>query len=218
MSGKRAVIVELIGLPGSGKTWAATELARQGWVRLEPDGWRKGGLWGRLYLMVRAPIVGLLAYTTVALRRPLSMARLSRVFQVQRAFLRRRSYQTLQDPVVADEGALHAIFIATFGSRTNRLARLAMRWLVGVLVRDLASCVHLDPGHERVSANLRSRDQQTSRFDRRSDEKLVESLFVDSAYRDLVVAIRHCAGSAYVRVPTSSDAVGWLARSYASVI
>lgn len=202
--------MELIGLPGSGKTAtsvrATDDIVREDTEQSEAvSGFgRRGGWRIRISHIVRHPVVGVLAYLMVASRRGVRRRNLLRVLGVQNAF--RRLLSVRRQPAVVDEGPVHALYVAMFGTDESRASAVLLKSLLWVLARNVRAYLFLDVPAEACVTNFLSRDG-ISRFQRGSSDDLVAQFRADQTYSEIVAALRSVAPTKLLIAPDVTSAV-----------
>jgi hypothetical protein len=201
-------VAEIIGLPGAGKT---TVVERAGSrlgipVLRKPSAMISGrGLLGRMLATARCPIVSLNLYGLVVFRRNLALEHLRNVFSLQKRYL--SVYTRLAaSPMLVDEGVIHGVFSATFGTRSTSLSRFFLRRVVRRLVQQGARFYFLDVDKEACARRFEQRTSG-SRFSIGVSEQNRQFFLNDCSYREMVDVLRSHVPDAFVERRSSEEMV-----------
>lgn len=203
----RPTVVEILGLPGSGKSTVTGELAARGtetrntWVGPR----RAPGIPVGVELTLRAPVLSALAYLTVATRRGAGRVHLRRVHSVQRRHLIVKA-ERAGGFVVLDEGPVHALFATLYGTRPTVSSRLLLRLVVARLARRVDRYVHLDVPKDRCIENFHRPGRTSARFNDASSPGAVQEFLADETYAEVLGVLRRVARDRLVAVDSVADA------------
>jgi hypothetical protein len=186
-----SMLTELLGLPGAGKSTLEREIAAWGTVATIGY-WRdplpRHGVPMTLEFFLRAPLFSAAAYLTVVTRRGVTAVHLRQVTSIQRRhFLVKKMKGT---PTVLDEGPVHSLFQALYGTDETALSRLWLRLVLGLLSRQIGSYFYLDTPKERCIDNFRQTGRTSLRFNANSSEQLIDEFRRDRTYEQLLSGLR----------------------------
>ena len=200
-------VIELLGPPGAGKTSVLHEVISLGeWGAVaDPLRPRKVGVLGRLRMLWSSPVVGGLSYLVVTTRRDAGLSNLSRVYLVQRAHLLVRG-SPAAGGLLMDEGPVHGLFVALYGTRGTWISRHFLRRLVAVLARGVTRYIYIDAPIEECVRNFTNRVADTSRFARSSSEDEIEAFRNDRTYAEILTCLEIVASRKLCRVGSADEA------------
>ena len=126
-------LIEILGLPGAGKTSACAHLGAHR-TCLEgdvPNDLRTSSYFSAISMFIRSPLFTFVLYMCILTRRGVRLQNLLYGFAVQRRFEYLRRLKASGIPAIVDEGPTHGIFIALFGTSSTvastPLLRLALK-------------------------------------------------------------------------------------------
>jgi hypothetical protein len=203
-------IVELIGLPGAGKTSTAERLRAVGRARvcIDPGSVLNArGAIGRISMFLKAPIFSSLMILCLGLRTGAVVDNYRRLLNVQMQYVVvRREYSKTDRLVVVDEGPMHSLFSCLFGTRTTLFSRFLLR----LVVRQLMTCVDvfvlIDIEKESAVRRIRHRTHGASRFNSSTDRATVFRFIDDVTYHELLRTISTVRPSALLSCSSASEA------------
>jgi hypothetical protein len=205
VSRPRPTVIEMLGLPGSGKSTVVHELTEGGiatmstWNGLHPTRWPPVAV----QLVLRAPLLSALTSLTVATRRRIGLVHLRRTLSVQRRHLIVKA-QRSKGVLALDEGPVHALFIALYGTRSTVVSRWLLRVVLSLLARRVDRFVFLDVPRERCVENFRRPGRSSARFNEASSPATIREFMADRTYDEILHALGKVAGDRLVVV----DSVG----------
>lgn len=210
VSNRSTGVIELIGLPGSGKTWVyeQAEGLDVHTASSQTDGQGDSpavGAMGRIRLLASSPVLGIVAYLTVATRRRATRSNLLRVFQISKSH--RRNKRLASTSTLVDEGAIHALFISLYGTRRTWISNRLLLILVRRLSKPVGCYLLLDVPPASCVVQFSNRDVGSTRFHSKSTQKEIHEFTIDSAYSDIQRAIESVAGEKLRSVRNSIEAL-----------
>lgn len=202
--------LEIVGHPGSGKSFFCLQTGpldkRGGEVEcVDPRGvWQRGGLWGRLLLSCRWPRLTSFIFLTALSAKGCRLSHLRSAYSVQRRFhgisASVCSCRHRDGVKVFDEGPLHGIYVALYGTQMTHVSRFFLGKVVGLSIGQLDGVVHLRASRQQCTAALRSR------LDARQLRDLDASF---DWYDELLMCVRTEAGlqgKAFLEIDRASSA------------
>lgn len=210
---QRGFLVELCGLPGSGKSHAARRIAA-----LLQDGGAPGsgdvhmvvpprrGLGPRLTQIVQAPHLSLSFYHLAMLLGPGKTRRMQGVGGYIHEALSVRCALAQQPLLLADEGLFHHVFSMAFGSRPVGRAQN----LIAEIFHDYYGpldhlMVHLDIDRETCIRQFVGRTASDSSFNSATTAETVALFREDETYEMLLSCYRQAVGRNIFTLRTQSD-------------
>jgi hypothetical protein len=186
-----SALVEILGLPGAGKSTLEHLAAAEGTVETVSY-WRdplpRHGLPMTVEFFLRAPVFSAAAYLAVLTRRGVTTAHLRGVTSVQRRhFLVKRMRGTAR---VLDEGPVHSLFQVLYGTNETAVSRLLLRLVLRLLSRQVGSYVHLDTPVERCIDNFRQAGRTSLRFNADSSAQFIDEFRRDRTYEQILDGLR----------------------------
>jgi hypothetical protein len=193
-------VIELIGLPGSGKTSLGERAQALGLapvvdvsaVPVSRSRWT-----GRLRLFMAAPVFSALCYLCLGTRRGVKRDNVRRMFAAQVRYCHISRLPPVET-VVLDEGPLHGLFISLFGTRETALSRPLLQYACALICRRVDVFVHIDRTKQQSISKLLRRSTSQSRFNSNMSEHEVDAYLADTSYDELLRAIERAAPSGRV--------------------
>lgn len=201
------VVTELLGLPGAGKSTVGSEV--DAWPTVQTvSRWTGLHRWTRLpvtfEMTLRSPAMSAVTYLAAVTRRGVTAVHLRRVSSVQRRHLIVKKLP--RDTVVLDEGPVHALFVALYGTRETVLSRPLLRLALASLSRYVDRYLFLDIPKEQCIENFRRADRSSVRFNADSPDQAVEAFRRDETHRQIMDGLRRVAADKVVRVTSPAAA------------
>jgi thymidylate kinase len=187
-------IAEIIGLPGAGKTTVVSLVASRVAVAIlrHPSVEIQGrGVIGRLLMTAKCPLASAYFYGFVCFRRRLRLQHVLNVFSLQKRFVAVYC-RSGGSSLLVDEGVVHGMFSAAFGSSSTAISRFFLRRIVRSLVRKEARFYFLDVDKETSAQRFLGR-RSNSRFSADMTEENRDTFFDDDPYQELITVIRTVA-------------------------
>ena len=201
--------IEVLGLPGSGKTTLVREVARSA-IATTTD-WAGPVYRSRLPVAARlflsAPVFSATAYLLLLTRSHVTWVAVRRVLSVQRRLVLMRQPNGLRQRVL-DEGPVHALYIALYGTSATRFSGVLLRAVLRTLASSVDHYVYMDTPKEQCISNFASPDRTSVRFNHQSGPAAIELFRRDSTYEEILGGLRCVAGSKVHVVPDVDTALG----------
>lgn len=199
-------VIEILGLPGAGKSSAERSISLAGIVPTVSE-WSGPSRWGwvpmSVQLFISSPIFSMTAYAMVLTRSGVRGITVRRILSVQRRHLilklRPRGTQVL------DEGPLHALFVAMYGTQETVLSRWLLSRVVRQLARRVDHYVYIDESKEQCIANFRRPGRTSARFNADSSAKAVEEFRHDRTYDQILESVERVSPWKLVVVSSSAE-------------
>lgn len=202
-------VIELLGLPGAGKSTLEREVANWGTLATVRQ-WRGGRSHHRvpatLDLLVRAPVLSIISYLAVATRRGATARNLRQIRSVQRRYIAAKKLP--RGPYVLDEGAVHALFLTLYGTRETAISSRLLHQVLALLSRNVKQYVYLDTSKDDCIENFRRPGRTSERFNPETSLSEVEQFRQDTTYQEILDGLRRVAPAKLVVVPTPAAARG----------
>jgi hypothetical protein len=206
-------VFELIGEPGSGKTSVAKSVARTSVIVTLPGGTISGTrATGRLRECLRRPVFALALYGCVVLRKGVRLSHLRKLYAVQKAAHAMEPLQSRKVSAIVDEGAIHTLYSALFGSVRTAASGLLLKLVMPILLRSVDVVVFLDTPRQQCVTNF-SRRQNSSRFSGKSSRQLIQQFTADRTYDEIVDAVLACKPNALMRFTSRRAATDFLRQA-----
>lgn len=198
---QQPLLIEFIGLPGSGKT---TLITNSGFSKADvaasavhsPISRPRPGL-----SLLRAPFFAGLVFSAAIHRGIYARSALRKCVTVVRRYVELCDVRGAGAAVI-DEGPTHALFTLFFGSEPSWLSKPLERRLLALIARQVAYFVYVDVPPEECTARLQTREAPHSRFNSSTAPKLTQALLTDCTYPAIVGPLRQLAAE---RVKTCND-------------
>lgn len=182
-------IIELVGLPGSGKSTIAKRLKRQlprGRV-VQGDTPGRWPLWFRLNFCFREPLVAVASYLMVLSVRGACWENVKRVGVFQAAlFAAKRKARVARGAVVIDEGPVHCLAMALFGTESTWSSRCLLRLTIRLSFGEWVGLCVVNSQKQECLRRWQQRCAQDSRFDAEAPVQLREQFIRDNNYREVL--------------------------------
>lgn len=209
---RSSAVTELLGRPGAGKSTLERKVAAWGRVGTVSY-WRaplpRHGMPMTLEFFFRAPVFSAAAYLAVATRRGVTRAHLRWVTSLQRRHvLVRRMGGT---PKVLDEGPVHSLFQALYGTDETAVSRPLLRIVLRLLSRQVGSYIYLDTPVERCIENFRQTGRTSLRFNANSTTQFLNDFRRDRTYEQILDGLRSVA--AELTIAATPEAAAELLRA-----
>ena len=165
LSLKMTMRLEVIGHPGSGKTYLCARMndaaaGSKGIKCIDPrETWKRDGLYGRLHLSFRWPLFTILLYLTSLTSHGCRLSHLKLIYSVQKRLNGLCSEDSSSNWSVRlfDRGPVHGLYEALLGVRTSRVSRLLLKVVVGIIVDHVDGFIHLEATREQCVSALEAR-------------------------------------------------------------
>ena len=184
-------VIEILGLPGAGKSSAERAISSAGMLPTVSE-WSGPARWGRIpmsmQLFMSSPMFSVTAYTMILTRSGRRSVSVRRILSVQRrhVILKKRPRETQ----VLDEGPLHALFIALYGTHETVFSRWLLPRVVHQLARHVDHYIYIDESKERCIAHFRSPGRTSARFNAEASDAVVDEFRADRTYDQILEAVR----------------------------
>lgn len=209
MNKNRRKVIELIGHPGSGKSYVAKSLQSTANVEVSTNPGKVSfgyGLTGRILASGTAPFFSLTLHLSMICRRGVRAQNFRILHLVQKRYIALLRAPRSGVSVVVDDGPLHALYSALFGTRRTTLSD----WFLGLTIRRLLKVqdtfVMISIEKDACVSNFRGRLNKGSRFNSASSEELVTKFLADTTYDDIIGAIRRKDSASLVRCADTAEA------------
>jgi hypothetical protein len=184
-------LIEIVGRPGSGKSFLCQSLLdTPGW-RAEPGAYDPGRRWLAPLTMIFRPIVSLLTLAA-ALTRGANARGYRQIIRVVRRYDGVRRIKG-RGVTVVDEGPLHALMHIFFWSSSTIASRPITHSLMTALVRSPTIFICIDIGREAALNNARQRDEREAGINKETSQEVIERFLCDTSYEEIVGAIKSIA-------------------------
>jgi hypothetical protein len=150
--------------------------------------------------------VSSLCYLCVSTRRGVRADNLRRVFEIQARYLHLKSLPKGQQ-MVLDEGPVHAVFIALFGTGETKVSRFFLRFLAHRLSRSVRAYLCLEIPMTQIMTNLEQRDEPRSRFNRHMSEREKSGLLADRSYGEILRELSNADSARMIHLTAGADDV-----------
>lgn len=202
-------IVELLGLPGAGKSTAIQRIEIETASSTQTE-WSNAYNQSRLLpptmaLFLRAPWVHSVLYVLFIMRGASSGPELRRVASVTRRYLSAKAGRTT--PTFFDEGPLHALFVGLYGTRRRRGSDVLLRWAVRMLSASIDIFIWLDVPRGDCVANFLRPGRSSARFNETTSADEIQTFLHDRSYEAIVEALAQSTASKVIRLPTVDEVV-----------
>lgn len=180
-SEQQPLLIEVIGLPGSGKT---TLISESGFSKADASASAEGSAllrpWSGRWLL-RAPLFATLVISAALHRRIYARSALRKCITVVRRYVELRDVRGAAAAVI-DEGPTHALFTLFFGSEPSFLSQRLERRLLAKIAGRIGYFLYVDISPEECAARLQSRDAPHSRFNVSTAPEITQALLTDRTY------------------------------------
>lgn len=211
LAGARHGMIEIIGRPGSGKSYLCKFLAASPGWRVAPGSGESGRWWLAPLTFVLRPAVSMLATAAAYARPPADIHRFRQVIRAVRKYDGTRRIKSSGITVV-DEGPVHALFNIFFGSTSTTASRLLTRQLIRLLSRRPTLFLHLDIGDEAAVENTKRRHDPGSWFNREMSGSTAERLAADESYSEIVDTLTAIVPEKVLRFSSVPEALEFLTQ------
>jgi adenylate kinase family enzyme len=185
-------IIELIGRPGSGKSFVARSILESGEIQVisNPDRHLKGrGYLGRLKAIWDAPVFSLLGYLCLLVRRKTRFDNYRQLYALQRCYIAMTHIRCSQR-VVIDEGPINTTFSVLFGTLATRASTRVLRVMLQLMIKNIDAIILIKLGKEECVNNFLGRLSEKSRFSKTSDRDTIIKFIDDTTYDEIVKLLR----------------------------
>ncbi|GEM_PF-3810625 len=214
MSAKK---IELIGLPGSGKTFIVENfLEKEGFLVLKkPYGFNtKSGVFGFFYGFIKAPYFSFILLLFLIFRKNIGSVNMKYFHIAQQRFLGlKKNNNKINKTILIDEGLLHAIYSMMFGTKKSKVSGFFLNHLVKIASKTICIYIFINTDKNTCIEHFKERDT-ASRFNFRSNDELIKDFEKDNSYNEIITALNNKTKDKLVIVKNTTEAIDYIDSEY----
>lgn len=186
----QTILVDIIGYPGSGKTFLASRLNASSQMRVistsVDNGAQKSTLFKKIINILSAPLFFFYLLAFIITRKDWGLYNIRKIYAVQKVLLEVSKYRTQDGVVLIDEGPFNRLFTASFGTKQTKLSDIFMKKLIRVILFRINYILLVDIDCDICIRQFTNRVSPLSRFSKDSSQEIIDMLKKDDFYPNLI--------------------------------
>lgn len=206
-------IIEIIGLPGSGKTKVATVLERRaqpGVMLIRGDAIEPKRSGPSFVSLLPTPLFSGTLLLMVVFRRGKRKENFRKLLAVHERWQQLSKTRVPGTTAIVDEGPVHTLFGALFGTVATPVSNYFLKLVIRRLMKVENRFLFVDLPKSECIANFKNRTSPVSRFNHGTNDVLLKRFVADASYDDILLAISAINPGALVRCSSAQRAVDYL--------